>query len=121
MEEFMVRDQRFVFTAVLFVLVLLILVNQIFFCSVFLGSAASVMFLFINVVYLGHAFFRQENTFVRFVLGGLILLTVIGLVGWIALIAYNLDAFRLGVALGILAGFSSLSNRLKQRLEGGAR
>lgn len=119
-EEFIVTDEHFVFTMVLYVLVLLIFVNQIVFYSVVLGSAASLVFLFINALFVGHAFFRKESALVRFMLGGMILLVVLGFVGWIVLIAYNLDAVMSTIVLSILAGFCSLLNRLKQGLEGEA-
>jgi hypothetical protein len=95
-------------------MVLLIYVNQVVFFSVVLGFLASSVFFFINILFVGHALFQNESAFVRFVLGGLFELILLGLVGWVVLIVYNLDALRLSVALGLLAGFSSLLNRLLQ-------
>lgn len=116
MEEFVVRDGNFVFTIVSYVMVSLIFVNQMLIFSAVLGAVTSVVFFFINALFVGWALFRGENAFFRFVLGSLVLLLLLGIVGWLVMIAYNLDVLRSAIALCILAGCSSLMNRLKKKV-----
>lgn len=115
MEEFIVQDGNSVFTIVSYVMILLIFVNQILVFSTALGIIASIFFLLINALFIGHSFFRNENSFVRFMLGSLVELVILGLVGWMVMIVHNLDSVRSMIALCILAGFASALNRVKRK------
>ena len=114
-EEFMVQDEKSVFTIVSYAMILLIFVNQILIFSIVLGVIASIIFFLINALFIGYTLFRNENSFFRFVLGSLVLLLLLGIIGWLVMIAYNLDIVRSTIALCILAGCSSLMNRLKKK------
>jgi hypothetical protein len=76
-----------------------------------IGFAASVIYFLINAVFLENAFFEKEDTFFRLMLGILLLIVFLGLVGWLTLIIYNLDATRVTLVLLVVATFSSLLNR----------
>lgn len=110
-ETLMARDQKFVFTMTSFVLTLLMYINLNALQSPVLGFAASVVYSWINGTFLGRAFFEKETAFFRLILGVLLLVLLLGFIGWLAVIIYNLDVFRFTVVLFIAAAFSSLLNR----------
>ena len=117
-ERFVVRDGNFVFTIASYTMILLIFVNQILIFSVALGVIASIVFFLINALFMGHALFRNENSLVRFMLGSLFQLVLLGFVGWAVMIAYNLDLVRSTIALCVLAGLPSALNRIKRKSRG---
>lgn len=117
-ERFVVRDGNFVFTIASYTMILLIFVNQILIFSVALGVIASIVFFLINALFMGHALFRNENSLVRFMLGSLFQLVLLGFVGWAVMIAYNLDLVRSTIALCVLAGLASALNRIKRKSRG---
>ena len=115
MEELIVHDEKFLFTAVSYFMVSIIFLNSTFILSTALGITASLLFFLVNTVFLGHTLFEKEIPFVRFMLGSLMLLLLLGIIGWAILIIYNLDIIRSAIALCVLAGLSSTMNRLKTR------
>jgi len=86
-------------------------VNLNVFHSSILGIAASVSYFLINGIFLGHAFFEEETTFFRLTLGILLLIMLLGFVGLLTVIVYNLDVIRFTLVLLIAATLSSLLNR----------
>ena len=116
-EELIVRDEKFLFTAVSCLMILIIYLNSIFSLSVVLGIIASLIFFLINILFLGNTLFEKEFPFLRFMLGSLMLLLFLGIIGWVILIIYNLDIIRVTIALCVLTGLSSTMNRLKTRRE----
>jgi ABC-type multidrug transport system permease subunit len=65
----------------------------------------------INAIFLEHAFFKREDAFFRLMFGILLLIMLLGFIGWLAVIIYNLDVIRLTLVLFIATILSSLSNR----------
>jgi len=116
-EELIVRDEKFLFTTISCLMILIISLNSIFSLSVALGIIASLIFFLINILFLGHTLFEKEIPFLRLILGSLMLLLFLGIIGWVILIIYNLDIIRVTIALCVLAGLSSTMNRLKTRRE----
>ena len=114
-EELIVCDEKFLFTSVSGLMILIISLNSIFSLSVTLGIIASLIFFLINILFLGHALFEEEFPFLRFMLGGLMLLLFFGIIGWAILIIYKLDIIGSAVTLCVLIGLSSTMNRLKKR------
>jgi hypothetical protein len=115
-ESSMVQNQSFLYTIVSYSVVLAIFLNLHSFQSSLLGLIASVIYFVINSVFLGNAFFEKENAFFRLMFGILLLVMLLGFVGWLTLIIYNLDATRVTLVLVIVATLSSLLNRrMKQR------
>ena len=88
-----------------------IYINLNAFHSSVLGIAASVLYFLINGIFLGHAFFEKEATFFRLMFGILLLIMLLGFVGLLAVIVYNLDVIRFTLVLFIAATLSSLLNR----------
>ena len=118
LEEVIGRDKQFVFSLVSFVAILVILLNQVFVSSIFVGAVASVIFFVINVVFLGRGFFAAENLLTRFLLGGLALLAFLGLVGWVIMIAFGLDVWMSVVVLLVVGVCSSVLSRVRGKNPG---
>jgi len=111
LEELIVRDHNFIFTVFSFLLILIIYLNVSFTSSLIIGTAASLAFFMINGMFLGHTFFEKEAPLFRLMLGILLLIMLLGFVGWLAVIIYNLDIIRLTLVLIIVTTLSSLINR----------
>jgi len=79
--------------------------------SLELGLVASIFYFLINGIFLGHAFFEKEAAFFRFIFGVLLLIMLLGFVGWLAVIIYNLDLIRFTLVLIIATTVSSLLNK----------
>jgi hypothetical protein len=112
LEELIVRDHNFIFTIFSFFLILIIYLNLSFTSSPVIGTAASLAFFMINGIFLGRAFFEKEAPFFRLMFGALLLIMLLGFVGWLAVIIYNLDVIRFTLVLFIAATLSSLLNRM---------
>lgn len=105
------RDQKFAFTILSYITILLIFVNMSLVNSPAIGIVASTIYFLINATYLSHALFRRENTFVGFLQGTLLLIVILGLVAWTVMVLYNLNNIGSVFVLGITASFASLLNR----------
>ena len=111
LEKTIARDKKLLFTLCSFVLILGIYINLSFFQSSVIGVVASILYFMVNGIFLGHAFFERESAFFRLMFGILLLIMLLGFVGWLAVILYNLDVIRFTLVLVIIAILSSLSNR----------
>jgi len=109
-ENRIVANRRCVFTAVSYLAVAILSVNTAFVRSVILGATASLIFFVINALFLAHALFRKEDDFFRLMFGVLLLIMLLGFVGWLIMIVYNLDALRFTLTLVIVASLSSSAN-----------
>jgi len=114
-ERLITRDQNLLFTIISLMMVLIIYLNQTFVYSPIIGAAASVVLLLINAILLGRAFFEGEIAFIRMLLGSLMLLLLLGVIGWVTLIICKLDVPNTSVALCIFAISCSTINKLKQQ------
>jgi len=110
-EQRITRDERMLFTMISYVVILLIFLNLSEFQSPILSLPASAIYFLINGIFLGHAFFKKEEAFFRIILGTLLLIMLLGFIGWLAIIIYNLDVTRFALVLFITATLSSLINR----------
>jgi len=110
-EQRITRDKKLLFTMISYVVVLLIFINLSEFQSSVLGLLASAIYFLINGIFLGHAFFEKETAFFRLMLGLLLLVMLLGFVGWLAVIIYNLDVTRFTLVLLVVATLSSLLNK----------
>jgi len=111
MQYQIIRDQKFVFTLLSYTTIFLIFVNISLVSSPVVGVIASAIYFLINATYLGHAMFEQENAFVEFMLGLLVLVVVLGLVAWAVLILHNLNSIASVIVLSITSSFASFLNR----------
>ena len=110
-EQRITRDEKLLFTMVSYVVILTIFINLSEFKSPVLGLLASAIYFLINGIFLGCAFFKKETAFFRVMFGLLLLIMVLGFVGWLAVIIYNLDVIRFTLVLFIAATLSSMLNR----------
>lgn len=114
-EDLIVRDKKLLFTTVSYLMILMIFINLIFFFSPAIGTIASVIYFLVNGAFLGRAFFDQEDLFLRFILGNLLLVTCLALIAWVVMIIYNLDIARSTLVLCIVTALASLLNKRKKR------
>lgn len=111
LETLITQDQKLLITLTSYGLILAIYINLNALRSSALGIAASVLYFLINGIFLGHTFFEKEPTFFRLIFGILLLIMLLGFVGLLAVIVYNLDVIRFTLVLFIAATLSSLLNR----------
>jgi hypothetical protein len=76
-----------------------------------IGFIAFITYFLINTVFLGNALFPEERTFFRLTFGLLSLIMIIGSVGWLIMIIYDLDLMRAILVLTIATTLSSMLNR----------
>ena len=110
-EQRITHDEKLLFTMVSYVVILIVFINLSEFQSPILSLPASAIYFLINGIFLGHAFFKKEDTFFRLMFGTLLLIMLLGFIGWLAVIIYNLDVIRFTLVLSIVATLSSLLNR----------
>ena len=111
LEKLVYLDKRNLSTLASYAIAIAIYMNLVVFMSPVVGSLAFILYFLINAVFLGHAFFGAEDVFFRMMFGVLLLIMLLGFVGWIIMIIYNLDALRFTLVLLITTTVSSLSNR----------
>ena len=105
------RDKMFVFTLLSYVTIVAIFVNISVVNSPVIGIVASVIYLLINATFFGHAIFERETLFMKFMLGTLLSIVILGLIAWAVMILSNLDNVRSAIVLLIAASFASFLNR----------
>ena len=110
-ERTIVQDKRFISTIVSYCGILAIFMNLYSLQSPFIGLIAFIVYFVINAAFIGNAFFRKEETFFRLTFGTLLLVILLGFVGWLTLILHNLDITRVTLVLLAVATLSSLFNR----------
>jgi hypothetical protein len=111
LENQIVQDKNFLFTIISYFVILAVFVNLNTLKFPLIGSAALITYFAINSVFLGNAFFRNENAFLRLMLGVLLLIILLGMLGWLTILIYNLDIVLFSLVLAIAATLSSLMNR----------
>ena len=110
-EQRITRDEKLLFTMISYFVILIIFINLSQFQSPILGLLASAIYFLINGIFLGHAFFKKETAFFRLILGLLLLVMLLGFVGWLAVVIYNLDVIMFTLVLFVAATLSSLLNK----------
>ncbi len=111
-ETAIVHDKKFRCTMFSYAMVLLIFVNITVVHSPVIGIGASSVYFLIGAVFLGSAFFEKEDIFLRFVLGNLLLIVLLGLISWVVMMIYNLDAVRSTTVLCIVTTLSSFLSKM---------
>ena len=112
-QKAVVRDEKFLYTILSYVMILLIFTNSVVTLSPVIGSIASLVYFLINGAFLGNSLFEKQDLFFSWLLGSLVLIVFLGFFGWVALVVYNLDLTRSTIVLCVVAASSSLLNRLK--------
>ena len=109
--QLIAQDKKYLFSTLSFLSVLAIFINLNFAQSPIIGITASAIYFLINATFLGRAFFESEKLFIRFLLGILLLIVLLGLVGLTVMLLYNLDNLRSAITLCIPPFCASLLNR----------
>ena len=110
-EELITRVEKALFTITSYVAITIIYTNLSQLKSPAVGILASAIYFFINGAFLGRAFFKEEHAFLRSLLGLFFLIVLLGSIGWITLVIYNLDEIRTLLVLVLVTTGSSLLNR----------
>lgn len=111
LERRITRDEKLGFTLLAYVAALTIFFNLRTLQSPALGLLGSAVYFLVNGIFLGHAFFGKEAPFFKLVLGILLLLVLLGCIGWLAVIIYNLNMVMTTLVLLAASTISSLLNR----------
>ncbi len=111
LENLIVHDPKFLFTLASYALILAIYINLRTFKLPSIGIVAFILYFLINETFLAHGFFKREDGFFRVIFGVLLLIMLLGVVGWIIMIIYNLDAPKFSLVLFIVSTLSSLLNK----------
>ena len=109
--QLIMQDKAFLFTMTSLTSVLTIFLNLSTVQSPILGTVASIIYLLINATFIGQALFQNETLFIRFLLGTMFLIVILGLVGLAIMIFRNLDSISTFVVLSITTLLASLLNR----------
>lgn len=111
-QETVVHDEKFLCTMFSYAMVFLISINISIVHSLVMGIAVSAVYLLINAIFLGNTFFEKEDLFSKFILGGLLLIVFLGLISWVVMMIYNLDAIRSAIVLCTVTTLSSFMNKM---------
>jgi hypothetical protein len=111
LEGLVVRDKNCLVTIISYFAVVVVSINLNTFKSPLVGFSASVIYWVINTIFLGNAFFWKESTFFRLMFGSFFHVMILGLVGWLTMVLYNLDVLLFSAVLMITTTLSSLFNR----------
>jgi len=111
LERLIVRDGKLLFTTISYVMILLIFINLNFILSPAIGISASFVYFLINGMFLGHSFFENQDIFLKFLLGSLLLIVFLGIAAWAVMIIYNLDVIRSVIVLCIVTTLCSVLNK----------
>ena len=114
-EKLIADDSRFRFTVISYVLVLVVYANLIVSRSLIVGFAVFVLYFLINGAFLANAFLRIESLFLRWMFAFLLLIMLLGFVGWLVLLAYNLGTSMTLLVLMVTTTVSSAINRKRGR------
>ncbi len=115
-ENAIVRDKNFLCTMLSYAMVFLIFINISVVHSPVIAIIASSVYFLINAIFLGSVFFESEDLFLRFVLGTLLLIILLGLISWVVMMIYNLDAARSTIVLCIATALSSFLSKKWQSI-----
>jgi uncharacterized membrane protein YfcA len=110
-EKLITQDNPFAFTIVSLLISCMIYLNNVHVKSPIVGTVTSLVFFSINTIFLEHAFFEKEDVFFRLIFGILLLIMLLGFVGWLVMIIYNLDAPKFSLVLFIISTLSYMLNK----------
>ena len=111
-EKAIVRDKKFRCTMSSYAMVFLIFINISIVHSPVMGITVSSVYFLINAIFLGSAFCEKEDLFLRFILGTLLLIVFLGLISFVVMMIYNLDAIRSTIVLCTVTTLSSFISKM---------
>jgi hypothetical protein len=108
LENFLVADKLLLSTIICYLTIAAMFANMTTAKSQVIGAVAAAVYFLVNSVFLGRAFFADENSLLRLTLGALLLVMFIGLVGWIVVVVYVLNVVTVILVLAIVAVICSV-------------
>lgn len=108
LEKFLIADKFLSSTVICYLTIAAMFANMTTVKSPAIGVVAAALYFLINSVFLGTAFFADENSLLRLTLGTLLLVMFIGLVGWIIVVVCALNVVTVILVLAIVATTSSI-------------
>lgn len=114
-DKIIADDLQFRFTFSSYILILVIYINLNFSKSFVLGFVTFVLYFWINGTFLANVFFQNESLFMKLAFGFLALIMLLGFVGWLVMLVYNLDTPLFLLTLIVTATLSSLLNWRRKR------
>jgi hypothetical protein len=116
-EKSITSNSNFLYTIASYITVLVIVANLNSLKSLFVGLIVSAIYFAINAIFLGNAFFAKESAFIRLTFGVLLLIMLLGLVGWSVMIIYKLDVTMSALVLAVASTITSFLNvRMRHKL-----
>jgi len=117
-EELIAEDSKHVFTLISYLTIILAYINLNTVHLFLVGLIAFTMYFVTIGTFLGRAFFSEEEAFFRFALGILLSIMLLGLVGWLVMIIYDLETAPFALVLLVTTTVSSVLNRRMRRRNG---
>lgn len=111
LERLIIDDSKLLSTISSYVLAVAIFANLSTVKSSIVGIAFCIAYLFINAVFLADAFFKKEAFLFRLIFGLLLVIMLLGFVGYIVMVIYNLDLIETTFVLFTVSTISSLVNK----------
>jgi len=108
LENFLIADKFLSSTVICYLAIAAMFANMTSVKSSAIGVVAAAVYFLINSLFLGTAFFADENSLLRLMLGTLLLVMFIGLVGWIIVVVYVLNVVTVILVLAIVAAICSV-------------
>lgn len=120
-EELIAEDSKHVFTLLSILAVILVCVNLVTVHLLLVGLIAFAVYFVTIGTFLGRAFFLGEEAFIRFALGILLSIMLLGFVGWIFMIIYDLEIVPFALVLLVTTIVSSVLNQRMRRRYGASK
>jgi hypothetical protein len=115
-EKLITDDPKLLFTFASFVSAAATYVNLSSIKSPVAGMLLSIVYFSINATFLADALFRKEDLLIRLIFGVLLTMMLLGFMGWLFMLIYNLDVPEFSLVLFTVATLCSLTNnRMKKR------
>jgi len=92
------KNEKFLFS-LMGVCILLIVLNQVTVESALIGACGAILYFLIGGNFLGVHLLKEEQLLVRVSLGALVLLSLMGLMGWVFIIFRGLGIKEIAVVL----------------------
>ena len=111
-KEMTTRHGEFVYVILSFFVILVIFVNSLMFNSPFIGTLASVVYILVNGNIIAGTFFKESK--LKLPLGILLLIALLGVVGWVFMILYRLSIIEVTITLCIASSLSFIVSKYEK-------
>jgi len=112
LKKIVTKHRNKVLVILSFSMILTIFLNSLMFNSPFIGAPASIVYFIINGNLLGDTFFKESG--LKLLLGVLLLICLLGIIGWVFMILYRLSIIEVTMTLCIASCFSLVASRYER-------